>query len=157
MNNTYFFGFDRSVNPIGNGVIIAGMLSFILFCVFASTLFIHLYMTIKKLSPVLSETTRHLQLMLFKVLFLQAVALLIFIILPASIIIIVIILQLNWAYSLYIFDFLILLVESHACVDYFILLYFTKPYRRFCIYWLKKLFRKKETMTVNVVPIILKK
>ena len=137
-------------------MIISTLFNFILDIVFAPLLFIHLYMTIKKLSPALSETTRNLQLMLFKVIFLQAVALFIFVSLPVSIGAILVIFQVNWAYSLYLFGSIFVLIEFHACVDYCILLYFTKPYRRFCISCLKKLFRKKETMTVKVVSNILK-
>ena len=147
------FGFDRSVNPMVNGMIIATMLDFILACILAPTLFIHVYMTIKKLSPVLTATTRNLEFMLLKVIFLQTVAFFIFMILPVFIAIILIIFKLSCAYSLYIFGSLVLLVEFHACVDYCILLYFTKPYRRFCISCLRKLFRKKETMTVNAVSV----
>jgi hypothetical protein len=146
------FGYDRTANPTLNGVIIATIFNCSFACVFAPLIYLHLYLTLKKLSTTLSETTRNLQLMLFKVILLQTIALFIFVILPIATGAILILLQLNWAYSLYIFAFLISLMEFHAFVDYCILLYFTRPYRRYCVYCLKKLFRKHNNTTVNVMP-----
>ena len=122
----------------------------------ASVLITHLYFAIKKIGPLLSTETRHMQMMLYKVICLQFVSITVFFASPIIFMLLMFITEIRSEYTNPFSCFLIVLLELHALTDYFILLYFIKPYRKFvasCFHRVLLFFRFK-TATVSPAPIV---
>jgi hypothetical protein len=122
----------------------------------ASALITHLYFVLKKIGPKITPETRHMQMMLYKVIFLQFVSIMVFFVSPIVFIWLMFITGIRSKYTIPFSCFLFVLLEFHALTDYLILLYFIKPYRKFvasCFHRVLLFFRFK-TATVSPTPLV---
>lgn len=144
-------GFDIEVNKMFYVFIFCTLWGTAMVAILSLTFIFSLYRILKTSKNRFSNVTLKMQWMLFKTFVYSIMCYFIFILSPILGLLALVLFQVR-AYSASIFCFMMVIISFHSIADYFILIYFIKPYRRFWANHLRKIFPM--IFKNNVNPIV---